>query len=102
MFRLLLIVLVVAVAVGGFYVHSHYQIDVRRNGDGGIESVKFVPLGGRGVAAADDSAELPPAPTRSTIRMATFDVDGLDENKLAKRVVSDVSPVGMGAHVRFR
>jgi hypothetical protein len=89
MFRLLLIVLVVAVAVGGWYVHGHYNIDVRRSGDGSIESVQFVPLAGRGGAAADDSAEAPPAPTRSTIRIATFDVDGLDESKLAKHAVSD-------------
>ncbi len=89
MFRLLLIALVVAVAFGGFYVHSHYQIDVRRSGDGSIESVKFVPLAGHGAATAEDSAEVPPAPTRSTIRIATFDVDGLDENKLANHTVSD-------------
>ena len=89
MFRLLLIVLVVAVGVGGWYVHGHYTIDVRRNGDGGIESVKFVPLAGRGVEAADDSADVPPAPARATIRIATFDVDGLDENKLANHTVSD-------------
>ena len=89
MFRLLLIVLVVAVALGGWYVHGHYTIDVRRNGDGGIESVKFVPLAGRGVEAADDSADVPPAPARATIRIATFNVDGLDENKLANHTVSD-------------
>ena len=89
MFRLLLIVLVVAVALGGWYVHGHYTIDVRRNGDGGIESVKFVPLAGRGVEAADDSADVPPAPALATIRIATFDVDGLDENKLANHTVSD-------------
>ncbi len=89
MFRLLLIVLVVAVALGGWYVHGHYTIDVRRNGDGGIESVKLVPLAGRGVESADDSADVPPAPARATIRIATFDVDGLDETKLANHTVSD-------------
>ena len=38
---------------------------------------------------ADDSADVPPAPAPATIRIATFDVDGLDENKLANHTVSD-------------
>ena len=76
-------------ALGGWYVYGHYNIDLRRGGDGSIESVQFVPLAGRGGATADDPAEAPPAPTRSTIRIATFNVDGLDENKLAKHAVSD-------------
>ncbi len=89
MVRLFFVVLVVAAALGGWYVFSHCDIDVRRNGEGAIESVRFVPRGSRGVQAADDGGDLPPVPARSTIRIATFNVDGLDENKLANHAVAD-------------
>jgi exonuclease III len=87
--RLILIVLVVALAVGGLYAYRNFDIDVRRNSQGGIESVKFVPRAGVGATATDDLSELPPVPVRSAIRIATFNLDGLDEKKLGNHTVGD-------------
>ena len=90
MFRLTGIVLAVAAGVGGWYVHSNYIVDVHRGGQGAIEYVKLVPRAHPSTAAADDWASPPAAPARATIRIATFNLDGLDENKLANHTVSDV------------
>ena len=85
--RLILIVLVVGLAAGGLYVYRNFEIEVRRNSQGGIESVKFVPRTNLGTTAADDPSNLPPVPVRSAIRIATFNLDGLDEKKLANHAV---------------
>jgi hypothetical protein len=91
MSRLLLIILIVAVGVGGWYLYANYTIEVHRGAQGNLEYVKVVPRGARAPAGGEDFADQPPvAAGRTFIRIATFDVEGLDENKLANHRVSDV------------
>jgi exonuclease III len=86
-----LIILVVALGAGGWYLWTNYTIDVHRGPQGGLEYVKLVPRAAGGAAPAEHPADQPPAATgRSFIRIATFDVEGLDDTKLASHQVSDV------------
>jgi hypothetical protein len=89
MSRLLLIIVFVALAAGGWYLYTNYTVDVHRNERGGIEYVKLLPLAGH-AATPDEPGDPPPAAGRSSIRIATWDLDGLDENKLANQRVGDI------------
>ena len=91
MSRLPLIILVVALGAGGWYLWTNYTIDVHRGPQGGLEYVKLVPRAAGGLTPAEHPADQPPAAAgRSFIRIATFDVEGLDESKLASHQVGDV------------
>jgi deoxyribonuclease-1-like protein len=87
MARLVLIVLVIAVLVGGGWFFLNYEI--RRDASGGWKIVPrkaAVANAGRG-AGADP---LPPAAPRSTIRIASFQLGRFDEAKLAAPQVAEV------------
>ncbi|MGA2621669.1 MAG: endonuclease/exonuclease/phosphatase [Thermoguttaceae bacterium] len=86
--RSLIVLLFTAAGVGGWYVTSHYAIEVHRGQDGRWESVR---VASRGVQPGTPGAgDLPPAgPARSAVRIASFDLDGLDDNKLANPQVCD-------------
>lgn len=90
MSRFILALLVVAAVAGGGYFCFNYQIDAQYDG-GKLVGVKVVPRPGRGAQSAWQPADLPPprAP-HPTIRIASFNLDGLDESKLRNRRVADV------------
>jgi hypothetical protein len=82
-----LVVLVIA-CVGGWYFFANYTVEVRRGQDGRFESIRI--LARAPASSLRGPIDLPPAaPTRGTIRIASFDLDGLDEAKLARSHVSD-------------
>jgi exonuclease III len=88
--RLLFLILIVGLGVGGWHVWGNYTVEVRRTPAGGIQYVKLVPRVQRRSPTGDPAIEQPPvAPARPSVRVATFNLDGLDENKLATMQVSD-------------
>jgi deoxyribonuclease-1-like protein len=88
--RLIVVVLIVAVGIGGWYLWANYTIDVHRAADGSVQYVKLVPKAPRG-ASSDSPAidQAPAAPAKPSVRIATFNLDGLDEAKLANPQVAD-------------
>lgn len=90
MWRLMLVTLVVGGGVGGWYVSSNYKIDVHRTPDGKFQFLRIVARSDSSPTPVDASADLPPAaPTRPAIRIAAFNVAGLDEAKLVNPQVCD-------------
>jgi deoxyribonuclease-1-like protein len=88
--RLILVIFVAAAGIGGWYVWTNFQVEVRRGPQGNVEYVKLVPRpAGQGGSTDSFGDPLPPAAGRPSIRIATFNLDGLDENKLANPNVSD-------------
>jgi hypothetical protein len=91
MSRLLLIIAVVGLGAGGWYLSTRYTIDLHRGPQGAVEYIKLVRRSPGSPASTDQPSEQsPPAAGRSFIRIATFDVEGLDESKLANHQVGDV------------
>lgn len=91
MFRLLLVIVLVAVVVGGVYLYINFQTEVHR-GEGGVEYIKITPRDGKPFTLlTGDSSDRPPEKSpRPPIRIATFNLGRLDEHKLANRRVCDV------------
>jgi hypothetical protein len=88
----ILILLVVAVAVGGVYFYLNYEIQPEQQ-NGRTAGWRIVPRkpAAEGVAPGGVTAEpLPAGPLRPTIGIATFDLGRFDESKLANRQVADV------------
>jgi deoxyribonuclease-1-like protein len=88
--RMLLALAVVAAAAGGYawyalHFETHYE-------DGKLAYVKVVPRGRAGEPSSSPgpTADLPPPKAAATIRIATFHLDGLDEQKLRSPRVADV------------
>jgi hypothetical protein len=85
--------LLVVACTGGWYVFANYRVDVRRTQDGRLESVRIVaraPTSSPRSGLADGGIDLPPAaPMPRMLRIATFNLDGLDEAKLARSQTSD-------------
>jgi hypothetical protein len=77
-------------AIAGWYLLSSYSLEFRQGQNGGMEYMRIVPRQGRGTSPGDAPRQVPPAAPRPSIRMATFDLDGLDETKWANHQVSDI------------
>ncbi len=91
MARLILGVLLIAlIGFGGYFV-VNYQVETYYE-NGKFSYLKITPRGGRQDMAASGSAsfEPPSRPVRPTFRIATFNLDGLDETKLNTLRISDV------------
>ncbi len=90
MAKQILILLLVATAVGGLYFYLNYDIQaVQQNGQtAGWRIVPRKPAGG--VAPGGATADPLAGPLRPTIRIATFHLGRFDEAKLANRQVADV------------
>jgi exonuclease III len=86
--RFVFVVLLVAACAGGWYFFANYTIQVRRYEDGRLESIR-VAARGRSATEVSGSMDVPPAQNRPTIRIATFNLDGLDDAKLARPLVGD-------------
>ncbi len=87
--RLILVTTVTLLGVGGWYAWVHYALEVHRTADGTFQYVRIVPRAAKVATPSDDATDQPPAaPPRPTIRVATFDLDGLDDNRLDNPKVS--------------
>jgi deoxyribonuclease-1-like protein len=89
--KLLILGLLAAAAIGGWYLWQNYQIE-------GLDTVHVkpraaAPAGSQALGKAE--AELPPVPAgKSTIRIATFNLGPLDQNKISKpQVVNRLAQV---------
>ncbi len=89
MWRLFSVVVLVAVVVGGGYLYLNYQIKVDQ-GEDGVQCIKITPQSGQQLLPGWSSEKLPAKPPRPAIRIATFNLTRLDENKLAYRQVNDI------------
>jgi hypothetical protein len=90
MAKQIFILLVLAVVLGGVYFGLNYQIETQY-ADGKPAGWKIVPRKTTSNAAPDAaSADVPAAPLRPTIRIATFHLGRFDEAKLANRRINDV------------
>jgi len=90
MSRHVLIVALVALGGGGYFAWKNYSLEVRSGSQGKLfEYVKLVPRANPGGDPPDEATPAPPAAGRSFIRIASFNLDGLDETKLANRGVGD-------------
>jgi exonuclease III len=86
--RLVLLAALVGGSVGGWYFFANYTFEVRRYEDGRLESLRIVSRNRSGSPVSGPS-DVPPAQSRPTIRIASFNLDGLDDAKLARPLVSD-------------
>ena len=84
MARAILSLLLLAAIGGGGYIYMFYDIRVQRDEQGAIQYVMFAPKG----TEPDDSATVGAA--QPPIRIATFNLAGLDQRKLAKPTVKSV------------
>jgi hypothetical protein len=90
MWRSILVATVAALGIGGWYASANYSLEVHRSAEGKFQYVRIVPRTASGSAPSEDSSDQPPAaPTRPAIRLATFNLDGLDDNRLANPKVSE-------------
>ena len=90
MWRVILVATVAALGVGGWYASANYSLEVHRSAEGKFQYVRIVPRTASGSVPSEGAADQPPAaPTRPAIRMATFNLDGLDDNRLANPKVCD-------------
>jgi deoxyribonuclease-1-like protein len=90
MTRVLILVLVAAAAGGGWYLCANFTLDVRRTSDGKLEQVRIIPRKGGSLFSRGDPLGSPDGAARPNIKIATFNLGGLDETKLANLVVTDV------------
>ncbi len=91
MAKQILILLVVAAAVGGVYFYLNYEIQPEQQ-NGQTTGWRIVPRKPADALAPDGATPdpLPAGPMRPTIRIATFQLGRFDEAKLANRQVADV------------
>ncbi|NQU22621.1 MAG: endonuclease/exonuclease/phosphatase family protein [Candidatus Nealsonbacteria bacterium] len=82
--RVILSLLLLAAIVGGGYVYMYYDVRVQRDEQGSIQHVTLSLKGTEPIDPATVNAPQPP------IRIATFNLAGLDERKLAKPKVGAV------------
>ena len=90
--RILLVSTVALLAVGGWYASTNYSLEVHRTAEGSFQYVRIVPRAAKTeTTPIDTSLDQPPAaPLRPTIRVASFNLDGLDDARLANPKVCDV------------
>ncbi len=84
MARLILSLLVVAAVGGSAYFFLNYDVGLHRTEDGDVQYIQITPRGG---TPGDTAIQKPLHPS---IRIATFNVGPLDENKLNDRLAGDV------------
>jgi hypothetical protein len=88
--RLILVTAVALLGVGGWYASAHYSLEVHRTAAGAFQYVRIVPRAAKVETPGEDAADQPPAaPLRPTIRVAAFNVDGLDDSRLANPKVCE-------------
>jgi deoxyribonuclease-1-like protein len=89
--RFLLVLAVVGIGGASWYFFNNYNITVERAQNGTFQAVKIAPKTPAPGAAGNEG--LPPAaPLRPSIRIASFNLDGLDDARLATRTLADVLP----------
>jgi deoxyribonuclease-1-like protein len=86
--RLVVVVLLAALAAGGAYCWVNYEVEIRR-GQEGLDSITIRPkqAGSTPGRTAEGSAE---ADVPRVVRIATFNLDGLGERKLAQQPTAAV------------
>jgi hypothetical protein len=90
MWRIILVAIVALLAVGGWYASVNYSLEVHRGADGAFQYVRIVTRAAKTEAPGETPLDQPPAaPLKPTIRVATFDLDGLDDNRLANPKVCE-------------
>ncbi len=90
MWRFILVTTVVTLGFAGWYVSTNYSLEVHRSLEGQFQYVRIVPRTASGSVPSEGAADQPPAaPTRPAIRLATFNLNGLDDNRLANPKVCD-------------
>jgi deoxyribonuclease-1-like protein len=88
--RILLVSTVALVCVGGWYASAHYSLEVHRTSDGHFQYVRIVPRAAKVDAPPEDPTDQPPAAApKPAIRVAAFNLDGLDDNRLANPKVCE-------------
>jgi deoxyribonuclease-1-like protein len=88
--RFLLVATVALLGVGGWYASTRYSLEIHRTADGGFQYVRIVPRAAKVETPSDPGTDQPPAaPLRPTVRVATFNLDGLDDNRLANPKVCE-------------
>jgi deoxyribonuclease-1-like protein len=85
--RIAMGLVLVALIAAGTYFGMNYQMETHYE-NGRMAYMKITPRGS--AVAGETAAELPPRPLRPTFRIATFNLDGLDESKLAAFRIRDV------------
>lgn len=86
--RVIVVGVLAAVAAAAAYCCVNYQIEVRR-GEAGLESITIRPKAGS-PATGESSGRSTDGATQPLVRIATFNLDGLDEKKLADPRISAV------------
>jgi hypothetical protein len=82
--RIILVATIAALGIGGWYASVNYSLEVHRDAEGKFQYVRLVPRAASGDVPSETAGDQPPAaPARPTIRVATFNLDGLDDNRLA-------------------
>ena len=90
MWRWLLVGTAALTGVGGWYGLSNYSLEMHRDTAGKFQYMRIVPRDAASSKTRETVDDLPPAdPSRRVIRMATFNVDGLDDAKLSNPRVAD-------------
>ena len=91
MLRLLLVIMLVAVVAGGIFFWANFKAEVHR-GEDGVEYIKISPRDGKSfpLLSGGSADRQPHKPLRGPIRIATFNLDRLNDRKLANRRVCDV------------
>jgi hypothetical protein len=90
MWRIILVMTVAGLGIGGWYAWTHYSLEIHTSAEGKFQYVRIVPRTTSGSVPAESDADRPPAaPLRQTIRVATYNLNGLDDNRLANPKVCD-------------
>jgi hypothetical protein len=88
--RFLLVTTVALLGVGGWYASAHYSLEVHRTAEGAFQYVRIVPRAAKSAVPAETPLDQPPAaPLKPTIRIATLNLDGMDDSRLANPKVSE-------------
>src|SRR5580704_11534526 len=90
MARIILVTTVALLGVGGWYASAHYSLEVHRTAEGAFQYVRIVPRAAKTETPSETPLDQPPAaPLKPAIRIATFNLDGLDDSRLANPKVSE-------------
>jgi deoxyribonuclease-1-like protein len=90
MWRSILVASVAALGFGGWYFSANYSLEIHRSAEGKFQYVRIVPRTSSGNVPTEGASDQPPAaPLRPAIRLATFNLDGLDDNRLSNPKVCD-------------